>query len=87
MTMGDICIVALLNSAADYTPCFALCGDQNTKRSKHPTSELKREFGVVLETSGFRHPDFSLGQAERPAIRRVAIFTGGSPNPLLLRKG
>ena len=86
MTMGVICIVALLNSAAYYAPCFALCGDQNTKRSKHPTSELKREFGAVLETLGFRHPDFSLGQAERPAIRRVAIITGSSPNPLLLRK-
>ena len=84
--MGVICIVALLNSAADYAPCFALCGDQNTKRSKHPTSELKCEFGAVLETSGFRYPDFSLGQAERPAIRRVAKITGGSPNPLLLRK-
>ena len=84
--MGVICIVALLNSAADYAPCFAPCGDQNTKRSKHPTSELKREFEAVLETSGFRHPDFSLGQAERPAIRRTAEITGGSPNPLLLRK-
>lgn len=70
--MVVICIVALLNSAADYAPCFALCGDLNTKRNKHLTSKLKCEFGAVLETSDFRHPDFSLGQAERPAIRRVA---------------
>ena len=84
--MGVICIVALLNSATDYMPYLALRGDQNTKRSKHPTFELKRKFGAVLEISGFRYPDFSLGQAERLAIRRVAIFTGGSPNPLLLRK-
>ena len=70
--MGVICIVALLNSAADYALCFALCGDQNTKKSKHPIYELKREFGAVLETSCFQHPDFSLGQAERPAIRRNA---------------
>ena len=84
--MGVICIVALLNSAADCAPCVALCGDQNTKRTKHPTSKLKRKFGAVLETSGFRYPDFSLGQAERPAIRRIAKIMGSSPNPLLLRK-
>ena len=84
--MGVLCIVALLNSAADYVPYFALCGGQNTKRSKHPTSELKRKLGAALETSGFQYPDFGLGQAERPAIRPNAIKTGGSPNPLLLRK-
>ena len=53
--------------------CVSPCVATKTQKGVNiPTSELKREFGAVLETLGFRHPDFSLGQAERPAIRRNA---------------
>lgn len=64
------------------SPCVAI---ETQKGVNTPISELKFKFGAVLETSDFRYPDFSLGQAERPAIRHVAKITGGSPNPLLLR--
>jgi valyl-tRNA synthetase len=41
---------------------------------------------VVLETAGFHFPDFSLGQAERPAVRPIAEISGSSPNPLYFER-
>lgn len=71
--------------SADVAPQNALCGENNRKRSKHPSWQLKRKFRAVSGALDFRYPDFSLGQAERPAVRLAATrpeLTGSSPNPL-----
>lgn len=46
-TVYRLCIVALFLSSALYRPQFALCGEITERIGKHPTEQLKREFGAV----------------------------------------
>ena len=72
-----------------FRPCRRFTGGLcrfRQREGKHPNKKQTANSGLFRRASASDFPDFSPGQAERPAVRLIAEISGSSPNPLYFER-